>query len=818
MDAFAGQQRALLTIDGRLALSIGSNAKGIFEILRLLFYLPQIMLMLIFRLCILAVYHIPCVVLSWWLRRRSQACGILCWADTHHQTTYKESREETYATKPRLCKDGDGQDGHSSQDWASATQALICILMSLQNAGSDASDGACTSGKHSEPFKFGRPNLNRNDEDRNAGLIDSFEARNGDGEPRAQGCDATLRLKSRDGGSKRGDDGTLRQSFSSPSRPRLQTLDATQRGSDRPKEPPKAPRRPETPPPLKSSAKAPASASIETAVSIAQNQLRAFGNTAGVPRRRCKGSRCPPARTGRPRLASSQAHQAEIQSRATGCRSDEPARDPAHKSDLDSTYNAGPLDSVTSHGIRHRVGEGSGKGKAKTSKSSTYTIGANGSGSASFRGGHSDAEQNPTDDEDEEDAEGSDSPSDIHQGGSLDRKRTEGFRCPKFAANPRACNDQKCRHWCGSKIAAVTRHMYRDTKGDEVKTQQVKQLSGTKLKPEERWRRYYRVFGGTDPAVCPYKAETHHRTPVSPLLEQLMHCISLSAMSPPIILQILSQVRSYSDLVTQKDVRDSEARRRHLQRQADSERELQEDLNTSQEELGGALDTLVTSSSTNPTRIDTGQYSPEGTIMSEGSRENQETILLHMTGNAGPRTPAARRSSLAMETSPNSGFTDPALGQDPSRLMVPLDRTAPLFTRLGIPSAMDRDGLQRTEPLNQIMVTADMLMDQDTPPLMRAQLHEQQQQREQQQHLWSSGSYQQHHQHGYGLSLDSAHASLPDYCQCSMHLERPWCLACSKAFGQCMCRHEFRRPFCRNCCKITECWCGRCTKGSHSNS
>jgi hypothetical protein len=484
------------------------------------------------------------------------------------------------------------------------------------------------------------------------------------------------------------------------------------------------------------------------------------------------------------------------------------------------------LNSVTRHGIKHTVGEGSGKGKAKALESSTYTINAKGTGRASFRGGDGAAEQNLVNDEDEEDAEDSGSPSDVDSGASLHTDLKEGFRCPKFAANPRACNDPKCRRWCGSTIAAVTRHAYRDTKGDQAKKQQIKKLSSKHLKSEERWRRYYQIFGGTDPAACPYQAETHRRNPTSPLLEQLMNRISLSAMSPAIIQEILSHARSHSRLVTQKDVRDSEARRRHLQRQADSERELQEDLKasqkdlkTSQKELDEALDTLLTLSPTNPTRIDTGQYSPEGTIMSEVSRENQDTILLHMTGNADPRTPTARQPSLAMDTSPDSGLTDPALGQDPRRLMVPTDRTAPLFrARLGIPSATDRDGLQRTEPLDQIMGTADMLMDQDTPPLMRAQLHEQQQQREQQQHLWRSGSYQQHHQHEYGLPSDSAYASFPDYCQCSMHLERPWCWTCSKVFGQCMCGHEFRRPFCMECGKVAECWCSRCTKGSHSNS
>nr|KAK5434738.1 hypothetical protein LTR18_010233 [Exophiala xenobiotica] len=88
------------------------------------------------------------------------------------------------------------------------------------------------------------------------------------------------------------------------------------------------------------------------------------------------------------------------------------------------------------------------------------------------------------------------------------------------------------------------------------------------------------------------------RNPTSPLLEQLMERISLSGMSPPIIQQILSHIQSQT-------VRDSEARRRHLQRQADSERKLQEDLKTSQKELDEALDTLLTLSPTNPTRIDT---------------------------------------------------------------------------------------------------------------------------------------------------------------------------------------------------------------------
>nr|KAK5442244.1 hypothetical protein LTR18_006097 [Exophiala xenobiotica] len=680
--------------------------------------------------------------------------------------------------------------------------------MSFQNADGDASDGACTLRKLCEMFKSGRSKLNGDDEDRNVGLIDSSVARNCDGEPRDQGCNATLRLKSRHCRSKRGDDGTLGQPFSSPSRPRLRTLDTAQRGSDRPKIPPKAPRRSETPPPLRLSAKALESASIETAVSIAQNQLKAFGNTAGALRQLYKGSRCPPARTGRTSLTRS---RAGIQSGPTGCHLDEPAQDSALTSNPDNAYNAGLLNSVTRHGIKHTVGEGSGKGKAKALGSSTYTINAKRTGHAPFRGGNGAAEQNLGNDEDEEDAEDSGSPSDVDPGASLDTDLKEGFRCPKFAANPRACDDPKCRRWCGSTIAAVTRHAYRDTKGDQAKKQQIKKLSSKHLKSEERWRRCYQIFGGTDPAACPYQAETHRRNPTSPLLELLLNRISLSAMSPPIIQQILRHVRS-------QDVRDSEARRRHLQRQADSERELQEDLKTSQKDLDEALDTLLTLSPKNPTRIDTGQYSPEGTIMSEVSRENQDTILLHMTGNADPRTPTARQPSLAMDTSPDSGLTDPALGQDPRRLMVPTDRTAPLFrARLGIPSATDRDGLQRTEPLDQIMVTADMLMDQDTPPLTRAQLHEQQQQREQQQNLWSSGSYQQYHQHEYGLPSDSAYASFPDYCQCSMHLERPWCLTCSKGYGQCMCGHEFRRPFCIEYGKVAECWCSRCTKGSHSN-
>ncbi|KAK5467170.1 hypothetical protein LTS15_000141 [Exophiala xenobiotica] len=56
------------------------------------------------------------------------------------------------------------------------------------------------------------------------------------------------------------------------------------------------------------------------------------------------------------------------------------------------------------------------------------------------------------------------------------------------------------------------------------------------------------------------------------------------------------------------------------------------------------------------------------------------------------------------------------------------------------PSATDRNGLQRTEPLDQIMATDDMLMIQDIPPLTHAKLHKQREQRKLQQYIWSSGS------------------------------------------------------------------------------
>lgn len=67
--------------------------------------------------------------------------------------------------------------------------------------------------------------------------------------------------------------------------------------------------------------------------------------------------------------------------------------------------------------------------------------------------------------------------------------------CPKNRAHPGS--NRKCRHWHNSRISAVSRHARKDANPEQLR--QIKQLSSLKLQPDERWYRYYCIFGGSSP-------------------------------------------------------------------------------------------------------------------------------------------------------------------------------------------------------------------------------------------------------------------------------------------------------------------------------
>lgn len=64
--------------------------------------------------------------------------------------------------------------------------------------------------------------------------------------------------------------------------------------------------------------------------------------------------------------------------------------------------------------------------------------------------------------------------------------------CPKSRADPNS--SRKCRHWHNSKISVVSRHVRKDATPEQLV--QIRELSTSKLRPDERWYQYYLIFGG----------------------------------------------------------------------------------------------------------------------------------------------------------------------------------------------------------------------------------------------------------------------------------------------------------------------------------
>lgn len=135
---------------------------------------------------------------------------------------------------------------------------------------------------------------------------------------------------------------------------------------------------------------------------------------------------------------------------------------------------------------------------------------------------------------------------------SSKKRKTLPFRCPKYAANPTACEDPKCELWQSYEIANVTRHAKRDAKGDEQMLDCINALAHSKLTPVERWREYCVIFGGKaydDQASQPY--HVHPRS--DHLVQDLVSAFHSRLPSLPATASFLSELH---DLQLQKASRD----------------------------------------------------------------------------------------------------------------------------------------------------------------------------------------------------------------------------------------------------------------------
>lgn len=105
------------------------------------------------------------------------------------------------------------------------------------------------------------------------------------------------------------------------------------------------------------------------------------------------------------------------------------------------------------------------------------------------RGNDSDGEQ-----EDEQGEEESDDGAQADR--DVKRRRTLAFRCPKYAADPEGCENERCETWETYEIANVTRHAKGHARGDNQKLKEIENLSKSKLTPIERWKKYCHIFMG----------------------------------------------------------------------------------------------------------------------------------------------------------------------------------------------------------------------------------------------------------------------------------------------------------------------------------
>ncbi|KIW16862.1 hypothetical protein PV08_04052 [Exophiala spinifera] len=802
MDSSACPPQTWLELEGKLELIIRADARFMLGFLcSILCCLPRMIFGWVLRLLSLLIWNIYLVLGCFSSGHQSSVSVLLHQGSAPSGTARRESQLAKYTRNHWPCRHRNhifGTQDHAVKPEAGNLDWGICTPISLQHAISSIKSRPKTS----DFFKWGRYRLDKGSSKSSLSIAGPV-SKNDEDATFDKEADTTVRLKRSRRFSKRGSDGTLQPSASPPRGPGLCNHHEAPCDNNRATGPPEAPLSSyATPPPLALPVgRVARDANFEAAIPHS-TRARLLTVDGGV-KTSSKDCKC---LQGQRNEALSRAVLVHPDQREAPSSLPWAVPKPVGKKYTTAIHFSKALNDSSPTwrsipGARQVAGGSSSNGKGKA-KAWSNTTGARGSSAQNTANSHTwdrstangEDGEGEGDDDDNDDEDDDQSEPDLPTDQEASNPSTSGkvFRCPIYAADPSLCDNPRCSRWYAPKIQAVTRHIKKShPRIEEDKKKTIETWQKRRLKPEERWREYYRLFGGDDPSsVCPYTVETNAPNPVATALAQAVNDIK-QYLSPPMPTSSHETLRSFLRLYAEKADRDSQARIGFHSQEAKIHRRFEQRLRQSREVFADAVETLLTSPAVSSSRWGaTGHASPEGATMANAS---QDEVLLEITGNSGRRQSTYAtdigndESGLAAPTSTSTNMPQ----QDPAYLMVPtgMMRTPSSsqqqhhhrrrrqhqhqhphqhqheFGRGGIPppqmgtnmSVLGTGIYQRQESINEVLSETDRVLHAQTaaaaaassssssspPPTKRARFHVHQQQHQQQQHQQQQVELQQ---------------------------------------------------------------------------
>ncbi|KIX02450.1 uncharacterized protein Z518_08391 [Rhinocladiella mackenziei CBS 650.93] len=349
-----------------------------------------------------------------------------------------------------------------------------------------------------------------------------------------------------------------------------------------------------------------------------------------------------------------------------------------------------------------------------------------------------------SDDADDEEEEGDPDPHDTKAGRVHNKNQRRQLRCPKYAANPEHC-DSKCQKWSSDKIATVTRHAKRDAKDDPEKLQRIEELSHSKLSPEERWQKYYEIFGGSNVGQMgqPFRVLADAEDKLEKVLNMLEDRLS---REPSFYGHITRCMRVLKERKKRYETIMRWYKREKAKLQTQVEHKLDE-LHASYEQDLASLEAQLSGSG--PPGTIQHRISGEEITIPEMSYGNQDDLLLYPIGNSSAQNLYGQDDPVATDPNQRTASSIPPVGMS-------------TFNRSDVLNPVQQSGVQsqRLPQIFDTLCTTDKVMDPHTRPAERRQLVQQHLERQRQPH----GLHPPHHP-AYHAD-DSGYGSHLETCQC----------------------------------------------------
>lgn len=291
------------------------------------------------------------------------------------------------------------------------------------------------------------------------------------------------------------------------------------------------------------------------------------------------------------------------------------------------------------------------------------------------------------------------------------RRRTLQYRCPKHAANPNAC-DPRCEDWHNADISAVTRHVLKDAQKDSSEYIEIKKLSHQKLSPDERWKRYFRIFsrGVVDQEEMnqPYWIKWANTDPtdrIGQLLKLAMARMTFDEKSS----ESLSLLQEYERLRRDMLKRIGRADLQYQKHLRILEKELEQEKTGIETQFDEDVALLMDRfERKQPLRIVEGQSS-SAMAMQRFPRTNQDDFLLYTAGKSpGDRGSSLQEVNFEMDAGNGAGPSEFNLQLDPGRRTVQPE--PPVFYDRAIPRPMNQNPLNGAQPLTDLFSRTDKVM------------------------------------------------------------------------------------------------------------